>query len=149
MSEEEIRIMKTASCPSLSERSTLSYEIGCLGDSLFIRLSGNTGKGIYSKAWIALSQITPLQNGDDTPITAKILREAFKGKSVNTVGFLIAALIAEGLLKVSEGSLRCYDRVPAEEYQKILKSYYETIDPSQKKPAKAKNTDALVKQKLQ
>ena len=44
MSEEEIKILKAASCPSLSGRSELTGEIGCKGDkSIFIRLTENTG----------------------------------------------------------------------------------------------------------
>ena len=127
----EIKVLKAnCKCLSLSGRSTLTYQIGCSADrTIHLCITGNTGAGIYSKDWIGLSQI------DDTPITAKKLREIFKGKSVNTVSFLIAALIAEGLLKVSEGSLRSYERVP--EYQNILNSYIDA-DSLPKKTVKKK-----------
>lgn len=121
MSEEEIQVIKTALCPSLSERSTLTYEIGCKGNAIFLRISGNTGSGIFSKDWIPLSHIASTE--DETPITAKKLRDIFKGKSVNTVGFLMAALIAEGLLKISENSLRSYDRIDPAEFNKTIQVF--------------------------
>jgi hypothetical protein len=133
MSELEPRIIKSATCPSLSGRSTLTYEVAHAGSAIYLRLTGNTGAGIYSKDWIGLSQIAQ----DETPITAKKLKDTFKSKSVNTVCFAIAALIAEGLLKVSEGSLRSYVRVP--EYQKILKAYIDTEAVTEKKSAKKKS----------
>ena len=57
MSEEEIRTIKTASCPSLSGKSELTYEIGVKVDkSIHIRLTENSGAGMYSKAWISLAE---------------------------------------------------------------------------------------------
>ena len=46
MSKEEIKVIKTASCQSLSGRSTLTYEIGCGASAVFLRLICNSGKGI-------------------------------------------------------------------------------------------------------
>lgn len=134
MSEEAI--VKSASCNSLSGRSALTYEICCRNNDVFIRIAGNTGRGIYSKDWVSLSQITQLHEGDEKQITAKKLKITFSGKSVNSVGFVIAALIAEGLLRISENSLRCYERVDAAEYQKILQSYANASP--EKKTAKKK-----------
>lgn len=134
MSDKEINVLKTATTSSLSARSILTYEVGGKDSAVFLRITQNSGSGIYSKSWIELSQITP----DDTPITAKKLKEIFKGKSVNTVGFSISALLAEGLLKISENSLRSYERVPADEYQKILHSYIVPETPPEKKPTDGK-----------
>ena len=47
----------------------------------------------------------------------------FKGKSANSAGFLLAVLLAEGLLKVSEGNARHYERVDQKEYEKVIQGY--------------------------
>jgi hypothetical protein len=130
---DEIRVLKIGSCPSVSGRSTLTYHIGCKGDkSTYLRISENTGAGHFSKDWIPLTQLDPLLASDEKPITAGLLRSLFKGKSVNSAGFVIAALIAEGLLKVSEGSLRSYVPMDSTEFKKRIQALLE----HEEKPAK-------------
>jgi hypothetical protein len=94
MSEEEIKVIKTASCPSLSERSTISYEIGSKGDRQYIRLSGNSAGGLYSKDWISVSEINKLLAGSPK-LTSKTLQPLYDGKSSNSPGFLLACIINE------------------------------------------------------
>ena len=106
----EVRIVKVGTCPSLSGRSTLTYHVGCKEDqSVHLRIYENTGSGIFSKAWVALGQLDPLLATE--VITSGIIRELFRGKSVNTTGFLIAALISEGLLQIDDESKRTYKRM--------------------------------------
>ncbi len=123
---DEIKTVKSESCPSLSGRSTLSYSIGIKGDGIYLCLTGNTGSGIFSKDWIALTELDTVLTSDEKPITAGSIKSLFQGKSVNTVGFLIAALIAEGLLKISEGSLRSYQRVDPAEFKKAIQKLIDT-----------------------
>lgn len=51
--ESPIRLVKTATCPSLSEKSTLTYNVGrsTEGDIQF-RVYENSGTGFFSKEWI-------------------------------------------------------------------------------------------------
>jgi hypothetical protein len=56
-----------------------------------------------------LAQLDPLLTSEEKPITAGLLHSLFKGKSINTAGFIIAKLITEGLLKISNESLRSYE----------------------------------------
>ena len=45
-----IRVLKNDSCPSLTARSTLGYQLGLKDKSeLYLRLVSNTGSGFFSK----------------------------------------------------------------------------------------------------
>lgn len=95
----EITIVKASTCPTLSQRSTLSYELGQSPDKAFhFRISHNDGGGFFSPEWVSWADILDAIKNVQ-PVTSSSLRAIFKGKSVNTSGFLLAALIAEGLLE--------------------------------------------------
>lgn len=136
---EEIRILKTASCSSLSGRSTLTYDIGCNSHrSVYLRLSENTGKGIFSKVWIPLAQLDPLLASEEKPITSGVILKLYKGKSVNTAGFIIAVLISEGLLKVSKESLRSYERNDSSEFNQNIQKLMDADNEKHMKAARVK-----------
>jgi hypothetical protein len=121
---EEMHIMKTGSCPSLSGKSTLTYQIGCNEkNELHLSLTGNTGKGVFNKDWIELEQIYSLLSSQTKPITSGSLLGLFEGKNSNSAGFILAVLLKEGLLKVSNDNQRNYERIDQKEYQKIIKAY--------------------------
>jgi len=100
-----IRILKISTCPSLSGQSTLTYHIGGNTKSaILFRITGNTGAGVFGNEWIALSDI---QQVFDAVPPGKLIRSAllvplFNTKSINTPAFLLAALIGEGLVSVTE-----------------------------------------------
>lgn len=136
--EEEIRVVKTASCPSLSERSTLTYEIGVKGDkSIYIRLTENTGSGMFSKEWVPLAQIALQLSADDKPITSRTIQPLYSG-SVNSAGFLQAVLKDVGLIKNIEENSRSYIRTDPKKFTLEIHALLE--NPPEKKPAK-KNAD--------
>ena len=150
---EELRILKIATCPSLSGRSTLTYHVGCKNDgTLYIQIYQNSGSGVFSKEWIPI--MDPLMASGDKPLTAGMLRELFKGRSVNTCGFVIAALIHEGLLKVADESKRTYERIDPTKYKAEIQALidagttmYETPAPDKEKATKAKMDTPLDKGK--
>ena len=103
----------------LRELRTLSW---CEGDSLKkpggghesavqIRVVDNSGGGFFSQEWIALATIQEAlkQTPDGQAITSFSLRGIFRGKSVNTAGFLMAVLKHEGLVKHMQEKQRCYE----------------------------------------
>ena len=48
MKEQEMRILKTGECGSLSGKSTLTYQIGCDNDNnVYLALTDNSGKGVF------------------------------------------------------------------------------------------------------
>ena len=109
-----IRVLKIASCPSLSGKSTLTYELGCTSDSeIQIRIKANSGGGFFSQEWISLKSIEQVleKTAAGTPLTTHALLPLFAGKSVNTAGFLLAVLKAVGLVRALEDKRRCFETV--------------------------------------
>lgn len=132
-------VLKTAEAPSLSGKSTLTYQIGATSpDQLFIRISGNSGGGLYCKEWFDLSAIesclssdspsdTRIPDSQDSAVTEGVMaaggvegvevgadRQNFPGvgpadlrsvigrRSINTLGFVMAALNHLGLVRPSK-----------------------------------------------
>ncbi|WP_293006454.1 hypothetical protein [Nitrosomonas sp.] len=131
--EPDIRILKVATCPSLSGKSTLTYQIGCSGESnIQFRVVTNTGGGFFSKEWIELSTILEAFNErkKDKPIVSLLLYPLFKGKSLNTPAFLLAVLKQEGLVSPLEDNPKHYTQLPSDAFmadvEKLMQS---TIDP--------------------
>ena len=94
----QIKPLRTATCPTLSGKATLTYDVGQdSSKALHFRITENDGGGFFSGEWIPWSHIEAAI-GKAEPVTSICLRPLFKGKSVNTSGFLLASLIAEGLL---------------------------------------------------
>ena len=99
--EISITTIKKASCKTLQGTATLTYYIG-LDDTgaLFWKIAASTGNGMYSREYVAFSDIQKaLADWDkNLPITSMTLRALFQGKSVNTPAFLLATLVKEGIL---------------------------------------------------
>lgn len=107
MSQKEIstldpmRILKIGTCPSLSGRSQLTFNIGCDAEGdLHFRIVANTGSGRFNADWVAISLIEKLlsEHPASTPMTSAVLNAVFRGRSSNSPAFLFAALKAELLV---------------------------------------------------
>ncbi len=107
---EEIRILKIGTCPSLSGKSTLTYHICCKGKDICFHLVENSGGGMFAKDWISLEQVEVFLASQEQPTTSSSLNALFKGKSINSGGFLLAILRHEGLMENTEGQKRGYVR---------------------------------------
>ena len=108
--EQSLKIIQTSKCQTISGKSTLTYNVGVDDEGhMHIRVFSNTGGGFFSNEWIFIDDITALL-GDVTGehITSINLIPLFKGKSVNTPSFLLAALVNEGLLRPFEGKKRLF-----------------------------------------
>ena len=109
--EPDLQIIQTSKCQTVSNKSTLTYNIA-LDDKnqVYIRIIGNTGGGYFSNEWISLDNITSILSDvpADHTITSINLIPLFKGKSVNTPGYLLAALVSEGLLSANQEKKRHY-----------------------------------------
>lgn len=102
-----MNILKKNSCPSLSGKSKLTYVIGSDDKgALFIRIAENTGGGFHSGEWVAVADIEAALNKSPDSITSLTLFKLFKGKSVNTPAFLLAALKSEGVVEAVKGRQR-------------------------------------------
>ena len=108
--ESDIRILKIASCLSVSGKSTLTYHVGCSAEAdIQFRVYANTGAGFFSKEWLSLNTILEaIEKGG----TSFALTSLFRGKSQNNTAFLLAVLLEEGLIKPSNdrrGGYECID----------------------------------------
>ena len=114
----DVQVLKSSVCPSLSGKTTLNYEIGRgPAGEVLVRINKTSGTGYYSKDWIALERAYKLlQAAGKTPVTFGTLLPLFAGKSINTAGFLLAALKKEGLVKDSEEVARCYQLADAKPF---------------------------------
>jgi len=116
-SEPEMRILKSATCKSISGKSTLTYQIGCLPDStVHLRISKNSAAGFFNDEWIALKDIERVlaESPEGQPLTSFLLQPLFNGKSVNTPAFLMAALTHEKFLRVLKGKKRGHELLDPE-----------------------------------
>jgi len=108
----DIRILKSSTTKSISGKSSLKYELGCSSDStVYLRLTSNSSAGQFSPEWICIDDILKaLAKGHKgSPLTSFLLEPLFKGKSVNTPAFLMAALTQERILRVLKGKKRGHE----------------------------------------
>jgi hypothetical protein len=83
----DMRIVKTATTKTITGKSTLTYQIGCLPDStIHLRVTKNSGAGMFSDEWVAFAAVQEALKDDTVgaAITSIRLVPLFKGKSVNT-----------------------------------------------------------------
>lgn len=128
-----MRIVRIEDCPSLSGRSTLIYHIGIGGaglastanPELHLRIFANTAKGFFCKDWISLTLLDLLLTEAQTFASSTVQRMFFEGKSVNSGGFVVAALRSEGLVRAIPGSLRSYERLDPAAWQQEIAALIE------------------------
>jgi hypothetical protein len=99
-----IRIIKITDCGKLTapNATTLTYNIGVADSSnIHFRVTDNKVCGLFSPEWIALDAIldTVKDMPDAKPFSALIFDRLFTYRSANNAGFLVAALLAEGVLQ--------------------------------------------------
>lgn len=126
ITDPSLRILKTGTCPSLSGKSKLTYQIGCDAEStIHFRVISNTGSGYFSNEKVSMDSIGKAI-GESKSVTAFTLQSVYKGKSFNNGGFLLAVLKQEGLVSTSKENPRQYQ--PADpskfmaEIQKLISS---------------------------
>jgi hypothetical protein len=118
MSTDELRILKKATCPTLSGKSKLTYMIGCDDNSeVFLRVYSNDGGGYFSTEWVALKDIQQALPKCPDDVTSVALYGLFKGKSANTPAFLLAVLKAEKLIQPIKGKQRKHELCDPADFQ--------------------------------
>jgi len=114
--QPSIRVIKTATCKSLSGKSDLTYHIGVDADSnILIRIAINSGGGYFNQEWVALSAIQKIL--ETYPVISSFsLRSLYVGKSTNSPGFLLAALKSESLVKLKGEKERSYVALDSDKF---------------------------------
>ncbi len=117
-----MRIVRIQDCASLSGRSTLTYHIGYseVNSERHLRIFANTAKGYFCKDWVSLSLLDLLLSETKGFASSTVQQMFFEGKSVNSGGFVLAALRNEGLIRAIPGSLRSYERLDGATWQQEI-----------------------------
>jgi hypothetical protein len=106
------RILKKATCPSLSGKSKLTYEVGFSDKAgVQFRVTGNSAAGAFNPDWFSLRAIEAALDKapKGEPVTAVNFMSLFRNMSCNTPFFIFAALKHEGLVVPSKTKKSCYD----------------------------------------
>lgn len=134
-----IATAKVFTCESLSGLCTLQaaigYEVGTK-DRLHIRITASNGQGKFNTSWWSLAEIeaalakVPEQDAFKAPALAPV----FAGRSVNTMYFVISALLSIGLLRRADPVENGYVRnTPAEllqELQALIQARTDLLPPT-------------------
>jgi hypothetical protein len=135
--DADVRIMSAQSCATVSGKSKLTYHLGMHGTEPVIRIHGNTGPGFFNDEWIPVSKvIDALPKGE--PFTSYVLRSVFKGRSMNSRAFLMAALSSEGVVRRSMEHPRCWERADIDAFLARLKSGESNATQIKPKPTQAR-----------
>jgi hypothetical protein len=112
------RILKIATCPSLSGKSKLTYHLGCNTEGeILLRVYANSQAGFFNNEWVALTAVQrQFAKGKEGKLTSSVLRPLFQGKSINTPPFLFAALLNEELVRPSTTTKRCYESTDGKKF---------------------------------
>lgn len=97
-------LLKEGTAPKLGARAegSISYNVLACKErrQLFIAITGNKGRGYFSKEHVNISKIEACLDSSSSakPSPSKTFKEAFVSRSSNNPGFLAAVLRHEGLL---------------------------------------------------
>ena len=122
---DPVEVVWKGACSSLSSRSTLEFEIGRskADGTLGLRISANRGgAGMWCKDWCSASAIQDIALGE-VDLTAKSFHPLHPGKSINTGGFVLAALKELGLIRANEENTRVHEHVPGTTFEKVVSAY--------------------------
>lgn len=125
--QSEIRILKIANCPTVSGKSTLTYQVGCTSDQVIhLRIYANTAAGFFSQEWVPWPTIEDVLSHGGDPFTSTILKPLFQGQSQNNSGFLLAVLLQEGVVTRAKGKSRGYRKLDSARFltgvQRLIES---------------------------
>ena len=115
---DPIEVIFKGETQSLSNRSVITYAIGrdAQDGSLHLAITDNSGGGMWCKGWCSAEAINEIVVGA-SELKAKSFHVLHQGKSINTGGFVLAALKAMGLIRVNEDNSRMHEHVPTTTFQ--------------------------------
>jgi len=135
---DTIRIIKTGNCPSLSGQSELGYQVGVnANEEIMLRVVSNSGGGQFNRDhWSAFIDLENHLLLDPKGITSLALHPFFKGMSANSPAFLLAVLLAEGIVNPSESKRRCYDLGDSKPFLESMRLLAAETTPQKRQPRK-------------
>jgi hypothetical protein len=121
---DPIEVIHTGTSVSLSLRSDLTWAIGrhTKDGTLHLAITGNSGGGMWCKEWCSASDIQDVVLGE-SGLTAKSFHQLHAGRSINTGGFILAALKELGLIRANEENTRVHEHTPGSTFEKVVSAY--------------------------
>lgn len=134
---DPIVVICQGNCDSLSGRSTITFEIGKHTDdgSLHIRISGNSAAGMFCKDWVSSDSIHDIVLAA-FELNAACFHPLYEGRSINTAGFLLAALKELCLVRPGEENTRLHEHVPTTTFASVVKDYMAAVSKTPKRKTK-------------
>ena len=139
---DPITAIHEGECPSLSNRSILTYAIGrhAKDATLHLRIVRNSGGGMSCTDWAESSRIEAIVKGGPE-LTAKSFQALHPGKSINTGGFIMAVLKDLGFIRANAENTRLHEHVPTTTFEQlamacIAQPIEQEPKPSRRKPKK-------------
>jgi hypothetical protein len=146
----DMRVLKTASCKTITGKSTLTYQIGVTPDSVVhLRISKNTGAGFFSDEWISVEDIhrTLEKRPEGSPVLSHFITPLLKGKSSNTSGFILAALSHLRLVTPVKGKKRHHELPGPEDFTASVRKLSSSSAPTKRPTKKTATKKASVKKR--
>jgi hypothetical protein len=137
---DPIEVIYTGESLSLSGRSTLEFEFGKskVDGSMHLRITANRGGGgMWCKDWASASAIQEIVLGEKE-LTAKSFHPLHSGRSINTGGFVLAALKELGLIRANELNTRVHEHVPTTTFQQLVMALIAASKEQESKPVRKK-----------
>jgi hypothetical protein len=109
---DPIEVIYTGTCESLSGRSDLTFSIGRHSEdgTMYLALTGNSGKGIFSSQFVPATAIQDVVIGAHE-VTGQSLKVLYPSVSTNSNAFLLSVLRAIGLVEVNPEQTRQHRHV--------------------------------------
>jgi hypothetical protein len=148
--DSTIQILKEATCPTSSGKSTLGYQVGVDNSGgIFFKIVSNSGGGFWSAEWVDYNtRIKPALDAwpADTALTSVALSKVFHGRSSNNSSFLLVILKAESLVEPIKDRQRCHQLCdPAPFMAQVEQLLQKTRTTSTSKPATKVKTKTRAK----
>lgn len=97
-------------CDSLSGKSKLIYQFGVLDTRPQLRITANSGGGMFSRDWVAVAEVIRILKSPELKesVNATAFQALFAGRSINSQSFLLAILKKEGAVHSHPERARAY-----------------------------------------
>lgn len=127
------------SCPSLTNRSTLTYEIARdPGDqSLSLAIVGNSGAGMFCRDFTSSKLIDSIVT-DSEDLTSTAFQVCHPHRSTNTAGFILAVLSDLGLVRRGKINTRLHEHVEGATFEQVVLARLEASKEAVKGKRKSK-----------
>lgn len=137
---DPIETIYQGECPSISNRSTLIYQIGRHSQdaTLHLRIIKNHGGGgMFCKDWASADAVQDVVLGE-AGLTAKSFHVLHPGRSINTGGFVMAVLKDLGLIRANEENSRLHEHQLLATFEQVAMARISESMGTESKPARRK-----------